>query len=247
MSARATTEDSQLQKLKELARQGDVKAIAYFLNEAFQPDGITVKVALKDGCLKVLLESREISEAVALAPYLCEAIKAIEVESVQTLKVFGRQTGKESPEWSQEYDLNLPAPGIEDWEEKLPVPHSPTLCPRCQSDQVEMGKKGFQFGMAMVGFMTLGLIGLASGISTDDEYVFSCLKCKHQWQPDLSELSLLKPPEPLNPELLALCEAQDESTDCIDQTAPILEWIDTASASDLAIVLHAIADRLAIR
>jgi hypothetical protein len=120
----------------ELAKQGDVKAIADLMNRQLQPKGITAKVALKDGCLQIMLESVKVPDQQALVTFICKRITGLGAELIEKVKIYGLQTGEEFPAWSQEFELVLQT-----------KPISPTLevhtinQPSITGDQVHKNKK----------------------------------------------------------------------------------------------------------
>jgi|GEM_PF-1633402 len=79
--------------LLELAKQGDVRAIAALMNRQLQPKGITAKVVLKDACLQVMLEAPQAPDQQAMVAFIQQGMVSLEVKSIKNVKVFGRQTG----------------------------------------------------------------------------------------------------------------------------------------------------------
>ena len=79
----------------ELAKQGDIKAIAALMNRQLQPKGITAKVALKDSCLQIMLESVEVPDQQALVTFICKGITGLGAELIEKVKIYGLQTGEE--------------------------------------------------------------------------------------------------------------------------------------------------------
>lgn len=57
-------------------------------------------------------------------------------------------------------------------------------CPRCGSEMVEGGKKGFGVGKAIVGGVLTGGIGLAAGLIGKNKLQYTCLKCGYKWDPN---------------------------------------------------------------
>lgn len=57
-------------------------------------------------------------------------------------------------------------------------------CPRCGSEMVEGGKKGFGVGKAIVGGVLTGGIGLAAGLIGRNKLQYTCLKCGYKWDPN---------------------------------------------------------------
>ncbi|MEH1904684.1 MAG: DUF4429 domain-containing protein [Nostoc sp.] len=91
--------------LLELAKQGDAQAIASLMNRQLQPKGITVKVALKDACLQIMLESAQVPNQQALVAFVRKGIVGLGAASIERVKIYGRQTGEEFPAWNQEFEL----------------------------------------------------------------------------------------------------------------------------------------------
>lgn len=55
------------------------------------------------------------------------------------------------------------------------------VCPRCYSNQVTAGKKGFGIGKAAIGGILLGPVGLLAGFIGSKNMDFVCLSCKERW------------------------------------------------------------------
>jgi hypothetical protein len=91
--------------LLELAKQGNVEAIASLMNRQLQSKGITAKVALKNACLQVMLESPEVPDQQALVTFVCKGITGLGVASIERVKIYGRQAGEDFPAWNQEFEL----------------------------------------------------------------------------------------------------------------------------------------------
>lgn len=89
----------------ELAKQGDPRAIAALLTRQLQSQGTSVKAALKDGCLQLMLESEQVPEQQDVMEIVRDGITGLDTESIQKVKVYGRQTGDKSPTWAQEFDV----------------------------------------------------------------------------------------------------------------------------------------------
>lgn len=54
-------------------------------------------------------------------------------------------------------------------------------CPRCRSNQVTAGKKGFGIGKAAIGGILLGPVGLLAGFIGSKNMEFVCISCKERW------------------------------------------------------------------
>jgi len=102
--------------LLELAKQGNVLAIASLINRSLQPKGITAKVHLTDFCLQVMLESPQIPNQVALVEFIQKGVTGLGADTIERVKVYGRKTGDDFPAWNQEFVIGT---------QKTETPHSP--------------------------------------------------------------------------------------------------------------------------
>ena len=97
------------QNLRELAKQGDPKVIASVINRTLQPKGINAQVGRDNDNLQVMLESDQVPNQTALMDFLRKGMLNLGVESIHTVKVYGRQVGEDLPAWEDEIEL-MPAP-----------------------------------------------------------------------------------------------------------------------------------------
>jgi hypothetical protein len=93
------------ENLRQLAKQGNPKALATIINQSLKPKSVTAKVGLKDDCLQVLLESAEIPNQQAMVSFIRNGLTRLEVESIRTVKVYGRKLGEELPAWNQSFEM----------------------------------------------------------------------------------------------------------------------------------------------
>lgn len=89
------------QHVLESAKQGNPSAIAILINQNLQQKGISAKVSRKDTCLRIMLESSEVPNQSNLVEFIFNGIKKLEMTGIDTLQVFGRQTGDDVPAWSK--------------------------------------------------------------------------------------------------------------------------------------------------
>lgn len=59
---------------------------------------------------------------------------------------------------------------------------APIKCPKCGSEQITGGNKGFGLGNAVKGGLLLGPIGLLGGLVGSKKVMVSCLACGHSWE-----------------------------------------------------------------
>jgi len=125
--------------LLELAKQGNAQAIATLMNRQLQPKGITTKAALKEGCLQIMLESAEVPNQQALVAFVRKGLTSLGAVSIERVRVYGRQTAKEVPAWSQDFDLSKAQPfSLNAQVEK----HKPQVeKPKEQPDKIESAKQ----------------------------------------------------------------------------------------------------------
>ncbi|MCU0517204.1 MAG: hypothetical protein MUC60_10145 [Oscillatoria sp. Prado101] len=90
----------------ELAKQGNPQAIKALLNQSLQPEGITVRVRLKNNCLTVLAESNQPPEKSFTVNFIREKMEDLRPQSVHRVVVQGRATGNTSTVWRVGLSLN---------------------------------------------------------------------------------------------------------------------------------------------
>ncbi|MEB3280533.1 MAG: hypothetical protein VKK42_16595 [Lyngbya sp.] len=100
------TADLYQQKIMELARQGNPKAIARLINQSLKHRGIHTQVKSQNGCLHVVLTAEHIPDSETTASFIHNKLIFLKIQSIQTLKIYGRKTGTKSPAWTQEYTYN---------------------------------------------------------------------------------------------------------------------------------------------
>jgi hypothetical protein len=94
------------QRLMELAKQGNPKAIAVFLNQFLQPKGITAMTLLSEGCFHIVLDSSEVPEQQKIADFVQNKLETLKSKSITYVKLHGRLAGNKSVNWTQEI-INL--------------------------------------------------------------------------------------------------------------------------------------------
>ncbi|MEG3938702.1 MULTISPECIES: hypothetical protein [unclassified Microcoleus] len=93
------------QNLQELLKQGDPDTIASSINRTLQPKGIKADVTRDNGCLHIILESSKVPSQMALVDFIRNGMTNLGVESIHTVKVYGRRTGDGSAAWEDEINL----------------------------------------------------------------------------------------------------------------------------------------------
>lgn len=72
-------------------------------------------------------------------------------------------------------------------------------CPKCNSDQIFAGKKGFSAGKAVAGAVLTGGIGVVAGAIGSNKVKLTCLNCGHVFKPGDKPKKEEPKPEPLTP------------------------------------------------
>ncbi|MEH2463318.1 hypothetical protein [Nostoc sp.] len=95
------------------------------INRSLQPKGINAKIAFKNSCLKIMLESTSVPEQRVLVEFIRRGITSLDISSVKIVQVYGRQTGEDFPAWSQEFTLAKELPPSSNSSE-IKLTNSPT-------------------------------------------------------------------------------------------------------------------------
>ncbi|MBW3584676.1 MAG: hypothetical protein KY448_02225, partial [Cyanobacteria bacterium 0813] len=96
------------QNPRELLKHGDPNAIASSINRTLKPKGINADVTRDNGCLHITLEADKVPDQMVLVDFIRTGMTKLGLESIHTVKVYGRRTGDGSPAWEDEIDL-MPA------------------------------------------------------------------------------------------------------------------------------------------
>ncbi|AFZ25356.1 hypothetical protein Cylst_3193 [Cylindrospermum stagnale PCC 7417] len=91
----------------ELAKQGDTDAINTLVNEWLNSPSIKTKTTLKQDCLQIMLESAKVPEQQSLVPLIRDALMNLNIQSITKVKIYGRETGEDFPDWQQEFELEV--------------------------------------------------------------------------------------------------------------------------------------------
>lgn len=107
-SSRSQSSSSPSESATTLLRQakaGDPKAIATLFNQSLQPKGITARAILQDRTLKITLASQDLPQEMILLPHLKKALSNLAPHSIESVSVYGFQTGFSRPIWSYNFAL----------------------------------------------------------------------------------------------------------------------------------------------
>lgn len=86
--------------------QGSPKAVATLLNHKLQPKGITAKTFVINSCLRIILEAAKTPLQQPLVDFIRKEIINLNTDAWQIVKVWGRQLGKEIPDWVEELKVS---------------------------------------------------------------------------------------------------------------------------------------------
>ncbi|MEH2107313.1 hypothetical protein [Nostoc sp.] len=89
----------------ELAKQGDTNAINTLVSQWLNLPGITPKTSFKQNCLQIMLESFEVPVQQLVVPLICDGLINLGIQSFNNVKIYGRVTGEDFPDWQQEIEL----------------------------------------------------------------------------------------------------------------------------------------------
>ncbi|MBD1856784.1 MULTISPECIES: hypothetical protein [Leptolyngbya] len=92
--------------LTALAQQGDTTtAIATLINQHLHPQQIEAKTALKDRCLKIVLEGAQTPDQKTSVEFIRQEIAKLQNSEIAIVKVSGKQADEEFPDWQEEFQI----------------------------------------------------------------------------------------------------------------------------------------------
>ncbi|MGD2180801.1 WD40 repeat domain-containing protein [Lusitaniella coriacea] len=98
--------DRRKAKLIQFAKKGNIKAITALLNRFLQSKGIVIsKLALKDHCLHIFVESAQIPKKEKVAILIRDFMLHLGIESIKRVKISGRCTEDTTSNWSREIQV----------------------------------------------------------------------------------------------------------------------------------------------
>lgn len=93
---------SQQQSVIELARNGNFRALAYWLNSQLVPQGIYVQVqAARPGCLQTVVEFHRQPIRDRLVRYICHRLWQLESDLIEGVQILARYIGQSDFLWQQ--------------------------------------------------------------------------------------------------------------------------------------------------
>jgi protease PrsW len=89
----------------QLAKQGDITAIALLMNLYFQPQGVTAKASIDDGCLQLILESEQIPDKASSMAFIRQELSTWQPRLINTVRVYSRRPDQPFPDWEETFIL----------------------------------------------------------------------------------------------------------------------------------------------
>ncbi len=83
----------------------DIQSISAIINKALQPKGISVRVAQKADTLQIFLQSAQPINKEAVATFLTNGVKKLNVDGISKLAVYAKQTGATAVSWTAQADI----------------------------------------------------------------------------------------------------------------------------------------------
>lgn len=127
------------QNLNELAKQGDIEAISALVNQWIQAYKVTAKINLKKNILQVMLESTEVPDQQVMTELLKNNISALDIPSLELIKIFGKEIDEEFPEWHTETKLKLkPEEQSEQVHQSLPIEEKGSSASKLADEKIDI-------------------------------------------------------------------------------------------------------------
>jgi poly-gamma-glutamate capsule biosynthesis protein CapA/YwtB (metallophosphatase superfamily) len=93
----------------ELAREGDLRAIAYWINSFLMPQGIYVRVGVtRSGSLHLLVEFERQPDRETLIRFICHRLCRLKSEVIDIVRIAARPLGSKQIVWSHSVRLLVP-------------------------------------------------------------------------------------------------------------------------------------------
>jgi hypothetical protein len=99
------TNKPNISTLKEQAKQRHIDAITTLLNRALEHKNILTKATLEADCLQIIVESASVPDQQTSTTLIRRELLSLKVDSLKTVKLYGRQRGDDFIAWSNEFDL----------------------------------------------------------------------------------------------------------------------------------------------
>lgn len=138
--------------ITEEAKQGDANAITTLINNSLKGKRIIAKVAKKEDCLQIILESSEAPNQEMLVSILRSSLMSLAPESINHVKIYARHKVDSPVFWSERFSLTT-----------TEAPRMPDFSPAMSAEASEHLKKEAQKRKKELGLVFWGLIFLFGG------------------------------------------------------------------------------------
>ena len=91
--------------LLELAKQGDVDAIATLLCHSLKSQGIQATARFQSHCLEVVLEAPQLPPPAIMAASIRRGLVALKVTAIHRVRILGRPAQPAASPWTEEIQL----------------------------------------------------------------------------------------------------------------------------------------------
>ncbi|MDZ8257488.1 hypothetical protein [Nostoc sp. ChiQUE01b] len=153
------------QSILALAKQGDANAIAALINNSLKGKRIVAKVAKKDDCLQIILESSQVLNQELLVSTIRKGLMSLAPESVNYIKIYARPSVASPVLWSERFSLtNTETPTIPDFSPPMSAEASQDLKKEARKREKEISLVVWGFLIFLFGGCTI--IGALSSNST---------------------------------------------------------------------------------
>jgi|GEM_PF-47788 len=99
--------------LLELAKQGNIDAIAALLSRSLGAKGIQTAVRCQNRCLEIGLAAAQLPPQSLLVTCICKGLKTLELTSIDRVLIQATQTGQVAATWSEEIELAIQKQNID--------------------------------------------------------------------------------------------------------------------------------------
>ncbi|MDZ8260874.1 hypothetical protein [Nostoc sp. ChiQUE01b] len=147
----------------EFAKQGDTNAINTLISQWLNLPTITPKTSLKQNCLQIMLESIEVPVQQLVVPVICNGLINLGIQSFKNVKIYGRVTGEDLPDWQQEIELEaLLNSSVLIPQTKIEVESSIAITQTTTDDKLTVQKSSFLGSLFGAVAGTAGVVGGAA-------------------------------------------------------------------------------------
>ncbi|MEH2450774.1 hypothetical protein [Nostoc sp.] len=154
-----------LQSIMTLAKQGDANAIAVLINNSLKEKRIIAKVAKKEDCLQIILESSQVPNQETLVSIIRKGLTSLAPKSINHVKIYARESVGSPVVWSERVSLTTTeTPKTPEFSPPMSAEISQNLKKEAQKREKEISLVFWGFLIFLFGGRTI--IGALSSNST---------------------------------------------------------------------------------